>query len=91
MTAFQVRDYEVWGNDMDGYQVNDTRETDHIIYIEETDSDETIVKKLIECEYLGRHAKPHAFEVEGEFDHVLYVNYSQGGTFQPLCQLERAN
>lgn len=69
-------DYDLWGNEEDGYSVNDVCATNIICEIEPEDSDESIFRRV-----LGRYTP--LYMVEGESDSVIYISHKG----IPLCEL----
>ena len=83
---YQLITYDVWGNKRDGYEVNQSYTSDTIIDLEPTDYyDDTIIKKLKEVGLLSKHAKNSKYDIDGEFDYTLYVNYTP--VMYPVCEL----
>ena len=72
----QLCSYDIWGNEKDGYQVNNVFAED--IYIEVTDktSDKDIIQQAKKKGFLNKHIKDSSFDIEGEDDFTLYVTYT---------------
>jgi hypothetical protein len=83
---FQIYDYDIWGNKKDGFEVNDVYCTPLIVELKEEYTDNTIIRKLKEVGFIKNTAKNCNFEIEGDFDHTLYINYN-GSYFMPMCEL----
>ena len=43
-----INHYDVWGNQKEGYEVNDSSITGIVITVEDTDTDKDIINKLID-------------------------------------------
>ena len=86
---YKVIDYEVWGNERDGFDVNDLIPTPFEISVTENMRDETIIKKLVDVGFLNIKAlEPRElkeFVVEGEHGYSLYI-YQEYNRY-PVCEL----
>ena len=77
--------YDVWGNDKDGYEINDS-------YVWESgaefnldwDSDHDIVKFLKSIGFLAKHVKVSDLEFDGDVD---YVTITRSRDAYPLCEV----
>ena len=77
MTKYEIFDYDVWGNEEDGYDVNDVMPTGIIIY---TDTSKSSI-----CKKLGLD-DPYKLDVYYNED-VIYIDYD----YQPYCELRKIN
>lgn len=78
--AWTVWSLDVWGNDKEGYEIND-RSTIGSVEIPADATDKQVIKALVDAEYL----KPRfRFDIDGD-DTVLYVEYKG----RPVLQLEK--
>ena len=75
MTKYEIFDYELWGNDEEGYNVNDVIPTGIIIY---TDTSKSSI-----CKKLGLD-DPYKIYVNYNED-VIYVDYDG----IPYCELRK--
>ena len=75
MTKYEIFDYDVWGNEEDGYDVNDVIPTGIIIY--------TDTSKSSLCKKLGLD-DPYKIDVYVNED-VIYVDYN----YKPYCELRK--
>ena len=75
MTKYEIFDYDVWGNEEEGYDVNDVMPTGIIIY---TDTSKSSI-----CKKLGLD-DPYKIDVYYSED-VIYVNYN----YKPYCELRK--
>lgn len=85
--SYKLYGYDVWGNKRDGYEVNDVLPTGITIELPDEATDRQIVKALKDCGYLRRNARYSSFEVDGEADYRLIVDYTP--TSYPVCELLR--
>ena len=75
MTKYEIFDYDVWGNEEDGYDVNDVMPTGVIIY---TDTSKSSI-----CKKLGLD---DSYKTDVDYsEDVIYVNYEG----KPYCQLRK--
>jgi hypothetical protein len=86
--SYTVWSLDVWGNDDDGYEVNDRCKVGTIDLDATTviDSDQGLMEALIEAGYL-KPGSDSVGEVEGESDYTLFIG--DGDTGCPWLQLER--
>lgn len=75
MIKYEIFDYDVWGNDEEGYSVNDVMPTGIIIY---TDTSKSSI-----CKKLGLD-DPYKLDVYYSED-VIYVDYN----YKPYCELRK--
>lgn len=89
MFKYQLWSYDVWGNKKDGFEVNN-RYRDCIVEIPEDAIDREIIKIIKKAMGLKRGFPYAYFEVDGEPEYTLYVNYTSStfGGWYPVCELE---
>ena len=75
MKKYEIFDYDVWGNEEDGYEVNDVVKTGITIY--------TDTSKASICKKLGLD-DPYKVEVDYNED-VIYIDYDGN----PYCELRK--
>ena len=75
MTKYEFFDYDVWGNEEEGYSVNDVIPTGIIIY--------TDASKASICENLGVYAQDKIDVYYNE--DVIYIDYDG----KPYCELRK--
>lgn len=75
MTKYEIFDYDVWGNEEEGYDVNDVIPTGIIIY--------TDTSKSSLCKKLGLD-DPYKIDVLFSED-VIYIDYDG----EPYCELRK--
>ena len=78
--------FDVWGNDVEGYEVNNLCKTDIYINIEEEDNDVDILVKLVESGYFLPNAVK---KVEVEWLEESYIEFYEKNNYMPLCRLEK--
>jgi hypothetical protein len=81
--------YDVWGNKTDGYEVNNAFTTGDHIEINDSDSDEDIIRGLKRMGLIKANCRFSSFEIDGENGYSLYVNYSPDS--YPVCELRAVN
>jgi len=84
---YQVYDYDVWGNEKDGFDVNNVFKTPYVVEISEKDFDKEVIGRLKDAGFLKKTCKNSKFQIGGEPDYTLYVMYSP--TWYPVCELRR--
>ena len=77
---YRVYTYDLWGNDDDGFEVNDVFRTSLIIAFGRDFSDALIVKKIRKL--FSKKLFARFFETEGD-ENTIYANYKGC----PLCEL----
>jgi hypothetical protein len=87
---YQVYDYELWGNKEDGFEVNNVFKTPFTVELKLEYTDNTIIRKLKEIGFIKDTAKNSDFEITGETETALYINYN-GLYFMPFCELRVIN
>jgi hypothetical protein len=84
---YQLVDYfDVWGNEEDGYEVNNLSRLDIYIYITDEATKEDIIKELIVCDYLKPNASLENIEVE--WNDEFFIELFQKDNMYPICRLE---
>jgi len=83
MNKYELFTYDLWGNEEDGFEVNDVYRYDKFV-IEENTSDVTLIEALRDVLPGIFHNIPwYDIMIEGEDDGCLY--FSHNGV--PLCEL----
>jgi len=77
MTAFTVMSLDVWGNQRDGYEVNDQYDAG-TIEVQEPWDQEDIFRVLKAEGYFKRRIQRRSVEIEVQDDDVVLVNDRQG-------------
>lgn len=75
MTKYEIFDYDLWGNEEEGYEVNDVISTGIIIY--------TDTSKRSLCRELGLD-DPYKIDVDYNEDSI-YIDYDG----KPYCELRK--
>lgn len=80
---YEIISYDVWGNNEDGYEVNNKFTTGITLEIEETESNEKIIKMLKDLNYLNKLIK---FVVSDQSDeNNIYIDLASD--YRPICEL----
>jgi hypothetical protein len=74
MKTYQLIDYDVWGNDDDGYTVNQSFRTDTWIDIDNSWDDARLVKELKKAGIIRKGIRTKSVEFGGD-DMTIYVDY----------------
>ena len=74
MIKYEIFDYDVWGNEEEGYNVNDVFPTGIIIY---TDTSKSSLCKKLDLD------DPYKIDVDATNAGVIYVDYNG----KPYCEL----
>lgn len=96
MATFKVRGLDVWGHvesdpkdcdctDCPGYTVNDIYPSRGSIEIDENDPDATIIKALVDGDFLTADCTAETIEVDGDPEFMIEVNRKSDGRY--LLQL----
>lgn len=80
-----VNYFDVWGNEEDGYEVNDSCVEFDDLMITDDAEDKDIINYLIEIGFLIEAAREKV-DVNNSFD---WIEIEQKDTGYPLCRLER--
>jgi len=75
---YRVYSYDLWGNEEDGYEVNDVMETNVVINVNFSKDDRHIVRQV-----KNKYIRYKDYTVDGEEGYCLYVNYKD----VPYCEL----
>ena len=77
--------YDVWGNDKDGYEINDSYVWESGVEFNlDWNSDHDIVKFLKSIGFLAKHVKVSDLEFDGDVD---YVTITRSRDACPLCEV----
>ena len=76
--------FDVWGNPEDGWEVNNLSRED-TFYIKDNFTDEDMIKKLIDIEYLNSDVKVENFEI---WDEGCFIEFFEAGNHLPLFRIE---
>lgn len=87
MSRYEVITYDLWGNDKDGYAVNDAFISGVISINAENMDDKQIIQALKKDGWIKRGFRFNSFTIDGECDYSLYINYSTQKCFIPLLEL----
>lgn len=76
--------YDVWGNEKDGYTVND-RYKQGKVYLPKDASSEEIIRALRKDGWIDKRLRRNLLEIEGERDYTIYITYKG----RPEMELEK--
>ena len=82
MTQYRVYTYDLWGNDEDGYQVNDAYRQSQVLNIAENATDNEI-KAVLLAECFSADTLADKITIEGE--ETLYIEYD----CKPVAELRK--
>ena len=84
LTTYKVIHYfDVWGNEKDGFQVNNLAEIGTIQLKDYTNIKE-IIQKLKEIDFLAKHCRTNMFDVWNDYEMIEYSRKNG----KPLFRLE---
>ena len=89
MLNYQIISYDVWGNNRDGYEVNDCRYTPYKIELPDDFTDKQLKRALYDSGYASRGIMNAKISIEGEAPYSIYVNLTaiRHGGYYPYCEL----
>lgn len=76
MKKYEIIAYEVWGNEEEGYNVNDVMPTGIVIY---TDTSKASICKKLELD------DPYKIDADATHEGVIYIDYDG----KPYCELRK--
>ena len=83
---YKLIDYfDVWGNETDGYEVNDKIDTNITLEIPYDVTDEELISKLVNVGFLGNNATVENVRIE--WSDETFCELFEMGTYLPLCCL----
>ena len=85
---YRIITNEIWGNNRDGFKVNDCRDTGRTISIVKSDSDTDIIRKLKTNGTINKACRFSSFIIEGETDYGLSITYNTSKlSLYPILEL----
>lgn len=84
---FEVITLDVWGNEKEGYEVNNAFTSGQSFIVPENATDKLILKHVKALGYLNKKTKFSSLVVHGEND--LYIDWQKRGNNSPCLQLRR--
>lgn len=84
---YEIITYDVWGNEKDGFEVNNAFSTGTIIDVTDSDSEKDIISKLKAVGIIRKGFRFSSFSIDGEASYSLYVTYEP--TMYPVCELRK--
>ena len=85
--AYKLYTYDVWGNEEDGYEVNNVYATDRVIYLPSDPSDKDILDALRRAGEIRKGVRSNLVQIEGESGYTLYISYKH----RPEMELRRSS
>lgn len=87
MKTYRLYDYDVWGNEKEGYTVNDCFRSCQTIDLDESWDDARIIKALKHAGIIKKGIRAKSIRIDGEMDYTLYFEYKD----RPEFELRREN
>jgi len=82
---YEIRRYDVWGNEKEGFRINDVFLTDHEIALNEEVAVNEIIRLVKRTGLIKRNLHLRLFRVEGKLgDQSVVISHDRYG---PLCEL----
>jgi hypothetical protein len=88
MSNWEVITYDVWGNEDDGFEVNQAFTTGRVIEVCDDEDNDSIVEGLINSGEFHAGVVGADIDVDGD-EHVIYINDAK--TFEPILELHRTD
>jgi len=85
MHKLTVVELDIWGDEVDGFEVNNAFYTSYSLGVSEDCSDAKIIQGLIDIDYLSVDVTEDDVEIDGDPEHGLYINLAENG--KPLIHL----
>ena len=79
MMRYEIIDYDVWGNEEDGWQVNQAFHTGRFVEIPEGATDAQIVRILQDEGEIKESIRPADVTIDGEEGYSLYLEHAPTG------------
>lgn len=84
--TYELIDYDVWGNEEEGFWVNQAFHTGQHVEVPEGATDAQLVAILVDEGHLKSNVTAADIEVDGEEGHHFYFNDAKNG--EPLFELQ---
>lgn len=81
MSTYRLISYDVWGNEKDGYEVNQAFYTDERYTLESDWTNEQVIKALRKQGCLKKYIRTRCIEIDGD-DKTMYFNYKGRPEFE---------
>jgi hypothetical protein len=81
MKTYKIQSFDVWGNERDGFEINNIFNTDFRIEIEDNATDKEVIKIL---SYAGFVKPRYKFNIEWNDETLAFVTRPNGF---PICNL----
>jgi len=79
---YQYISYDVWGNETDGYEVNQTFTTNQYVQLNEDMTDSEIIDSLISQDFARDTVNRDLIHIDGELGFSLYFEYDGKPEFE---------
>jgi hypothetical protein len=89
INTYDVVSYDVWGNEKDGWEVNDSHKTGMTVELTDEPTDRQVIEALKEVGYVNKYAKMAAFCFDYNNNVAsddIYVELANG---KPFCELRK--
>ena len=87
MKTYKIYSLDVWGNNKEGYEVNDLCYSGLTIELPENFTDKQLIKAMKDVGFINTKCQFKSFNIEGEFE-TLYINYSTSKIHgRPIAEL----
>lgn len=81
---YEVIGFDVWGNEKDGYEVNDAYHTGDYVTLPLEASDADIIRAVKQAGQVRSNFRTKSFRIDGEPEFALYIEHDRLG---PVCEL----
>lgn len=87
MKTYKIYSLDVWGNNRDGYEVNDLCFSGLTIELSDNFTDKELIKAMKEVGFINTKCQFKSFQIDGE-DSTLYIQYNTSKVFSmPIAEL----
>ena len=78
---YRVYDYELWGNEKDGYTVNNSYRTEEIVELEQNISNSELIQVLKKKGVIKKYSRNSSIYLYGD-EEVIYIDYKFSPSFE---------
>ena len=78
---YRVYDYELWGNEKDGYTVNNSYRTEEIVELEQNISNSELIQVLKKKGVIKKYSRNSSINLYGD-EEVIYIDYKGNPSFE---------
>lgn len=91
MIKYRIYSLDVWGNNREGYEVNDLCSSGIVIELKEGFTNKELIQAMKRAGYLNTKARFKSFNIEGD-ELALFINYNTSKVFNmPIAELRQVN